>query len=332
MKTLASAFFIMFSTSQLQAVEEDQLAAVYKTEVLPYFKSQAKRHFKRLRFLINKKHIFSFYHIKKNSNKLLVVLPGRGEAAEKYIELAYDLKDVDTDIMIIDHLGQGSSQRFTRDIQKGHISNFKKYVKAVQEAVVALKPRYESYNLLTHSMGGAIGLSLLQELPSFFDKAFMVAPMFGFNTGPFSQWQALQLSRTLTYTGQGKNYAPGKGPFKFSEFDKQKGTHSKIRHKLYQDNLKANRFIRLGGPTNEWVYESLKETIMFKQVSGFATNTEITVFQAEKEVIVLNSAQNTICEKLNSCELIFVEGAYHSVLQEKDEMRTPVIEKIINEL
>ena len=42
---------------------------------------------------------------------MLVISPGQGEPALKYAELVYDLKDTGYDIFVIDHRGQGASDR-----------------------------------------------------------------------------------------------------------------------------------------------------------------------------------------------------------------------------
>ena len=95
------------------------------------------------------------FNQKKSSRGTIVIVPGRTEFIEKYMEVCWDLRNIGYSICVYDHLGQGRSARQLNDPEKGHISDFTTYVSdllKIIESVVLQTPKEPVY-LLAHSMG-----------------------------------------------------------------------------------------------------------------------------------------------------------------------------------
>jgi len=60
--------------------------------------------------------------------RVILVVPGRIESYIKYPELAYDLFMCGYDVVILDHRGQGRSERLLEDSHRGHVVEFGDYV------------------------------------------------------------------------------------------------------------------------------------------------------------------------------------------------------------
>ena len=98
----------------------------------------------------------------------VLLFPGRTEYLEKYALIAGRLAAEGFAVLAIDWRGQGRSDRLLNDTRAGHITDFADYQTDVVEMVVAADaldlPR--PWHLLSHSMGGCIGLAeLLNGLP-----------------------------------------------------------------------------------------------------------------------------------------------------------------------
>jgi lysophospholipase len=274
-----------------QAIPEENFVKVWHEKALPYFKSLPSGTLKNPQGLTLK-----YFFLKNDLNKKsLVLVPGRTEPAIKYAELIYDLKDAGFNIFIMDHQGQGESQRLLKDTHKGHVVYFNNYVKDLEQFikdVVTIKNDHPLY-LIAHSMGGAISTRYMSSHPGVIHKAVLVAPMFKLNTDPYTEAIARIYSKFLILTGKGSDYAPNRGPYIPTEntFEKNDVTHSE------------ERFDRL------------------------RVETPILLFQAGSDLVVEPSRQNSFCRN-GLCEIIPFPGAYHEILMEKDSIRNEAMKEI----
>ena len=81
-------------------------------------------------------------------------MPGKGEQIIRYAEMIYDLRSVDTDILLIQFRGQGLSSRSLDDPEKYHIENFSDVVEDINNLFKKhqLKQKYKKINLYAHSL------------------------------------------------------------------------------------------------------------------------------------------------------------------------------------
>lgn len=320
MKTLIPLFLLLVSGLSWGIPEVDYQKR-FETELLPYFKNFTHKVFLGK----DQKKVHYYYSVSPENKKTLVISPGRTEPSAKYAEVVYDLKDSGFNIFLIDHRGQGESERMVSDSHKGYVRDFQDYVDDFSTFMKIVKDTVDHpLYLLAHSMGGAIATYYINENPEVFTKAAFSAPMFEVNTKPYSEKVATLLSKVLVLAGQGKKYAPDRGPYIPAEdrFEINEYTHSEARFEMTKYLYVTYPELTVGGPTSRWVYESLKAT---KKIDTFK-NIPSLLFQATEDTTVKPGRQNSYCH--TNCELIVVKGAYHEILMEKDAIRDPVMKKI----
>ena len=304
--------------SLLNSQHVNKIDSLYNTGVDGYFKGA------------NNVKIYYKYFVQDSLEKgAIVISDGRTEAVVKYKEVIYDLFNNGYSVYIHDHRGQGFSGRMLPDHDMGYVDEFQNYVndmKYFYENFVKKTPHKNIY-LLAHSMGGAIGVTYLEEHPNDFTAAAFSSPMLGL---PFPTCLVIGiLTGDEPEYGLGqKNYEEGLGTF-----DDNTLTGSKIRYermnKIFDEFPKA----RLGGATYQWVYKSCNQfDEIFDDIDEI--KTPLILFSAENDEIVSTSAHEDFIEELKEegkeAEGFFVEDAKHELLIEKDECRIPVITKILD--
>lgn len=282
--------------------------------------------------------------IKPQHIRNLVVVPGRNEGYLKYKELAFDLVKQGFNVFIIDHRGQGISERLLKDSHKGYVKSFEHYAEDLNSFIVNVVNKSPTHltlsmkpYLLAHSMGGAISLRLMQKTPNLIQAAILSAPMIDINLGGLPRWFA----QAVVNSGNAVNkwwsnepwYFMKQGGYKSVPFKENKLTHSHVRYQRFIEEYQNNKCIQLGGVTFNWLSEAFnaRENIL-KEVDRLST--PLLILQASKETIVDNEAQNLLCDDINihkktTCEKIIITGAKHEIFFEKDIYRNPALQKVL---
>lgn len=323
MKILIALLFINCAW----AIPEQDLSTLWEAEVLPNFQTMPARLLTNSQGM--KIRYYSRFHQDNSVN--IVILPGRTEPALKYAELIYDLKDVKANLFIMDHQGQGESDRILKDKHKGHVIYFSNYVndfKQFMNEVVLPKQNNKPLYLIAHSMGATISTKYMAEKSSVFTKAVLNCPMYQVNTEPYSESVARLITSFLVKIGKGQNYAPDRGPYKPDEdiFERSDVTHSRARFNYNKELFTQRPDIALGGPTARWVNQSLLATKTI-HLAASKIKTPILMFQSGLDLIVRPARQNAFCENAN-CKLIRFENAHHEILMEEDSIRNEALSHI----
>ena len=94
--------------------------------------------------------------ISPQHKRVIVIVPGRIESYVKYPELAYDLFHCGFDVIVLDHRGQGRSDRLLDDSHLGHVVEFSHYVDDLETLYLKeiVSRHYQQRYALAHSMGG----------------------------------------------------------------------------------------------------------------------------------------------------------------------------------
>jgi lysophospholipase len=265
----------------------------------------------------------------------VVVLPGRAEFIEKYGETLAALQEWGYAAAILDWRGQGGSDRFLAYRHRGHVAQVEDYLAdldAVMARVEALRlPR--PCLILSHSMGGHIGLRYLHAQPDRFAAAAMVAPMFGIRLAPTPEPLARLLCDAAIRIGGGWRYAPGQRDFMLERyvFARNRLTSSPERHALLRRHVAATPELALGGVTYGWLGAALR-SLQLTRRPGYleAIRTPILVCQAGAERIVSNRAQVATVRRLPHGRLVAFPGGRHELLMERDEIRGQVLAAVRN--
>ncbi|MBB6463118.1 alpha/beta fold hydrolase [Flammeovirga kamogawensis] len=263
----------------------------------------------------------------KKGSPAIVISSGRTEAAIKYKELIFDLYTNGYSVYILDHRGQGLSGRMTADPDMGYVDNFQYYVddlKFFYDSLVVPKNHERKY-LLCHSMGGAIGMTYLEQNNNDFNAAAFSSPMLGL---PFGSCGGAKLLEKDTIA-----YAPGGGKYAPTPFKENTLTGSAIRLERMNTAFKEVPKARLGGATYEWVLKSCNQfDIINSNIDKI--ETPFILFSGENEQIVSTKAHEEFISSAKGlgkvCEGHLVENAQHELLIEKDTERTETINKTLD--
>jgi lysophospholipase len=267
--------------------------------------------------------------ITTGNNKVVVISQGRNESVLKYKELAYDFHQQGYDIFLIDHRGQGFSERFGGDQHRGYVVDFQDYVDDFNQYVtsLALDKKYQHRYLLSHSMGGAIIALYLQQYKNPFQASVFFSPMFSINLGILPTFLAKLITHTsaeiCSWFTEKACYIPNGNGYSPSKFNGNHLTHSKMRFYSSQNEFETFPETQLGDATMRWVATSLSAT---EQVIENAKkiNTPILILQAGSDKVVTDDGQKAFFKNVTDCKFnkfFNITGAKHEILLESDEFR-----------
>lgn len=310
------------------AVSEKEYERSLSENIFPYFRQHFVQDQMQARDGVTLKYAYS---LKPNAIGNLVLVIGWDESYLKYQEVFYDLKDLNYNVFVYDHRGQGLSEHLLADSQKPYIGKFNDYVvdlKDFVETVVVPRSNNLPNFLLSHSMGGCVTALALPSIQKYFKKALFVSPMWRINTEPYPAPIAFSIVGTVSTFGGRKSYAIGKGPYNPNEqFSANTLTHSEPRWVMNRRIQMANPEILLGGPTNQWVHQSLKGTYKVDNIMEKIT-LPVRVLQADEDHWVKRKFHPKYCARMKECSVKFFPGTFHEILMEKDEQRDIAISEI----
>ncbi|QMV15887.1 alpha/beta fold hydrolase [Vibrio spartinae] len=268
-------------------------------------------------------------------DQMILIANGRIESVWKYQELLYDLFHQGYDVYTYDHRGQGLSERLCTDKQIGHVGKFHDYVRDMETilAQTLATKTYRARFLLAHSMGGAVVTRYIQTHPEHgFDAMALTAPMFGVHIPYLLRPIALPLTQILSALTSEPKYAPGYQGYLSKPFENNPLTHSQTRYRWFRQLYDNHPELKLGGPSAQWVWQSLMAIKQCHQLTRQVTLPTLIV-QAGEDRIVSNHAQDLFCRKVaktnphSAC--LKIEGANHELLFESDQYRIPTLDAIL---
>ena len=274
----------------------------------------------------------TFLHPEAKRN--IILLPGRVETYLKYQEVIYDLFNTQANVFVIDHRGQGQSQRMLEDAEKGYVAHFNHYAEDLEKALAYT--RFLDNNLpnsvVAHSMGSAIALNWLHLYQPKIKKLVLCAPMLGINAGLLPQKTAFYIASVVDCLNRifrsEPGYFFGQVPYHRPDFADNVLTGSKMRFEYGQD-IQAQ--YKLGGVTTTWLKEALRLINRLPSQSRFLS-CDVLLLQAEKDVVVSLPAQDKWHEYASEFDKNaikrLVKNARHEILMESDDIRAEVITQI----
>jgi lysophospholipase len=309
------------------AISESKYIEDYNQKVKPFFLNN----FVSNTYPVKNNIDIHYFSYNRNSNKALVVLPGQGELAEKYKEIAYDLKDLGHDMYFWTPRGQGLSGSDVDNKRMQHLDSYKDWVSDLEIFMDLIKSKYnyEEIHLIAHSMGAGIGMSYMQSHPKVISKAFINAPMIEIDTYPYPRWLAKAIAAFQVKRGKAKEYIFGAdGQFESPPFEENKLTQSKARYEEYMKILKENHENRVADVSFGWFYESLKLGNVVNKNWKKLSPVEIIFTEPGRDLFSGFKRLNRICSKLDNCSLVKLPNSKHEAFVEIDEIRDQVITKM----
>lgn len=268
----------------------------------------------------------SFRHASARAE--IVLSPGRIEASQKYQEFCFDLYQAGFTVHLIDHRGQGLSDRTTPKPQLGDVADFQHYV---QDFALWLQchivPRQQAPLVgLAHSMGSAILCRYLQQYALHgFTAAIYCSPMFGIQSHPLPKAVATTLvyyiSKLNRFLGKENSYFPGQKNYQNKPFSGNHLTHSKVRYQQFRLLYQQQPELQLGGVSVRWLEQALLAIEELQQAP--ALTLPQLIIQATEDSVVDNKEQQIYQQKHRdlACELVQVRGALHEIIFESDSLR-----------
>jgi len=306
---------------------EQQLKKNYFPTISPYYYAEKIRFFSSYDNLQIAYKIFEI----KNPKANIVISSGRTEGMLKYQEFIYDLNNNGYSVYILDHRGQGNSQRLLKDSQIGHVNKFDDYVKDLHQFVSRYLPKDKKKILIGHSMGGAIASLYAEEYPVEFNGLVLSSPM--------HQPDLIGRSLTTLICNLVENrkrdidrYIIGESSYdsSFVSFEKNILTHSKVRYEITKIAFEIEPETKIGGPSVRWVAEACAGGE--RSVTN-AHNIKIPtlLLQAQNDKVVNKEPQDIFCSQIGSlCTEYQIDGAYHELFVEKDSIREKVVTAILD--
>lgn len=258
---------------------------------------------------------------------VVVCLPGLSEPIEKYFETARDLLDKNLAVWVIDWMGQGGSGRYLDNKHKRHNANFDEDVEDLHYLVLEYIKHASVHPdkgripmaMLSHSMGGNIGLRYLEKHKDVFECAGFSAPLLGI-PGLRSIPEALLLPLAYSFAKiAGKAYAngqdwspitrpepPGEGEF----------SSDPIRDGLHREWLSANPELQIGGVTYRWVYEALKSCKHAKKAADNVQTPSLIAIAGQDTIV-----DNSKIKPMPNSKMLELATAKHEILMENDDIR-----------
>lgn len=327
-----------FMTYASEYTQEHELKEKYHNEIATFWQTGTFGNIEG----VNKTKLAYASFINASNNKCLVIVPGRTEGYLKYKELSFVLFQQGYDIHIIDHRGQGISQRMQENPYKGYVEVFDFYSDDLHTFIEqVVNPQCKDQYLLAHSMGGAIAGRYLQRFPNNIKAAVLASPMIAINSGPMPEWLAksvVSIGDTLSqWLSDDSWYFLGQGDYEKSDFEDNRLTQSKLRYQLFNQEYQNQPNLQLGGVTYRWIAEALvANEALFEDIEKLSTPT--IVLQAGGDVVVDNQAQNDFCAALHlahsaSCpngRPLHIADSEHELFFEIDSIRNAAIDAALS--
>jgi lysophospholipase len=309
------------------AIPEEDVTRNFESEVLPYYEQG------KLGSFIADDGLRIHFWMKEVEDErgALIISPGCGNPAFGYSELVYDLRGLGLSVYIIDHRGQGYSEKIADDPLKTHVGDFDHYVKDLNlfMELIVKKKHHRKIFFLGESMGGAVATQFALNYKNKISAMILSTPMLGINTGYLSQYTTHCLAGLGCYLGYGEYYIPGSSGQGYvrKPFEDNYLTHSQARYDFALKVFEQKPHFKQGGITYQWLNTSLSSIVQL-QDNRKILEFPILLMKAGKDAVVSSSAQDQFCKAQEQCQMVEFEDSYHGLLSEKDSIRNAALEEI----
>lgn len=273
------------------------------------------------------------YRLGNGSRGRMLVLGGRGDMIEKYLEVIHHWAERGWAVTSFDWRGQGGSGRLTDDPLCGHIDDFGQWIADLDAFAADWRAEGDGPTVIVaHSMGGHLLLRALAEGMAAPDAAATVAPMMGVHSAPLPRWLAVGIAKSMRALGFGRKQAwTQKEESERQRHMRQKRlTHDPDR---YADELwwrDHSRDVALGPPSWTWVEQALHSTHALE--SGAALERiamPLLILAARNDRLVSTPAIRRIAARIPGARLhVYGPEAAHEILRELDPVRLDALTRI----
>ncbi|MEC3910682.1 alpha/beta hydrolase [Sphingobium sp. CR2-8] len=273
------------------------------------------------------------YQLGSGERGRMLVLGGRGDMIEKYLEVIHHWATRGWAVTSFDWRGQGGSGRLTDDPLCGHIGDFAAWIADLN--ALAADWRAEGHGptaMVAHSMGGHMLLRALAEGMPAPGAAAVVAPMLGVHSAPLPRWLAVAIARFMVGIGRGERPAWTQK----EQSDRQRRMRQKrLTHDpdRYADEIwwrDHSRDIALGPPSWNWVLQALELTRTLAEGPAIARiDTPMLILATDADQLVSTPAIREVTGRIAGARLhVYGREAAHEILRELDPVRLDALSRI----
>jgi lysophospholipase len=273
------------------------------------------------------------YRLGEGQRGQLLMLGGRGDMIEKYLEVIDHWAGRGWAVTALDWRGQGGSGRLTGDPLCGHIDDFAQWIEDLKAFVSEWRGQAPGpCAIVAHSMGGHLLLRALAEGMPPPDAAVAIAPMMDVRTAPLPRWLAAAITRSMCALGlQSRQAWTQKEESERQRIMRQRRlTHDPER---YADELwwrDHSRDMALGPPSWRWVAQALQSTRALEQGGRLAQiSVPLLILATEIDRLVSTPAIRRIAAQIPGARLhVYGQEAAHEILRELDPVRLDALRRI----
>lgn len=274
---------------------------------------------------------YAFFHPQQETPRgTIVIVQGRNECIEKYLETIGELTAAGFVVTSFDLRGQALSGRMSRDAYNGHIRHFADYVADVDDFLhqVVEPEAPHPIHIIAHSLGGLIALTLAPKLGGRVSRLVLSAPLVGLTGLPVPPRIAYSVAAMFSTFGFGERplgKERGAMPFennpltssaeRFENFARLRATHSDLA---------------IGPPTARWLNEVRKAMTRATRPEHLIAITVPTIILAPMlDGVVPFLAMETLARRFRASRIIPIAGARHELLLEQDRYRAQALAAIL---
>lgn len=262
----------------------------------------------------------------------ILMLGGRGDHVEKYLETLADWHDAGWVIDSFDWRGQGGSGRLSDDPHVGHVEDYALWVGDLAAFVAEWMQRTPApHVVIGHSMGGHLVLRALADGVIAPDAAVLVAPMLGFRA-PYGDRLGCTIASAMCRIGD-----PARPAWKVSE---KPGSLLRDRQRLltHDDDRYADEMwwrgqddrLELGPASWRWVQQAYASFIRLGCKGALeAVKTPVLLLSTAGDALVSPAAIRRAAGRLPNAQYHeYNRSVAHELLREVDKVRDDAIARI----
>ncbi len=253
----------------------------------------------------------------------VLLLHGRTEFIEKYIETVAELRRRGYAVWTLDWRGQGRSTRLLPDPVPNHVSSFEDHLQDLERLIALTEPSLvRPFLVLGQSMGAHLALRLMARRPGLFDRAVLAAPMIDFlrpGRMPLRAAHALAWS-ACAVLGMAGRFAPGTGRIPDRQRPFEGNPLTSCARRFAADLAWLDRpGLVVGGATWGWLRAAAASVVVMRR-AGFARRitAPVLLVLAAADALVDNAAARRFAARLSNVKVIEIEDARHELLREHD--------------
>ena len=259
----------------------------------------------------------------------VIILQGRAENIEKYLETVSDLRERGFGVLCFDWRGQGLSSRLLKDRLKGHIEHFDQYLTDLDTILseIALPDCSGPFYLLGHSTGGLIAMLAAPFLGNRVRRMVLISPLFALRNLPVSQSLVQRVGAVLTFFGLGRlSVGWGGRALQNHQFIGNRLTSDTTRFQRNAEILATDQELRLSSPTVSWIFSACRAMEQVNDSEFLGTITIPTLMVAAgNDPIVSPEHVEMLGHRMRSGAHLTIFGAKHELLQERNVFREQLL-------